>query len=428
MMAFDLIDDALDVLRRRWRLILAVTILGSVASILFALSTPRLYQATEVIQVEHSTVSDDLVPSQARTASARRIQSIEQRLMTRDTILEMVAQLDLFADRPAMTDTEKVTAIRQSVSIEGRQAARDGYTDDGTLSILSITAYMNDPSDAQRLAHEFAQRTLHLSAQQRFEAAQQTVEFFRLQETSLRAEISTVEDALQAFRNDNALSISGTLDFLRTQIGGINESLRDIDREIALHESEIERLSGSSGLSTVEQRRIDTLRGELDDLTRQRNRLIDSRNALEADISGAPGIERELAAFERQLSGLQDQLSIVSSRLREAETNLALERADQGGRLTVIEAATVPEYAVSRSRKVTALMGGLASLAAALGLALLFEWLNPVIRTPAQMQRRFGLRPVMAVPSLDGGHLDKRPDRVAETGTTRRGLLRRRAV
>ena len=54
--------------------------------------------------------------------------------------------------------------------------------------------------------------------------------------------------------------------------------------------------------------------------------------------------------------------------------------------------------------------GGVASLVAALGLALLLETMNSAIRTASQLEAQLGVRPVIVVPNLQvrrGGTIGK---------------------
>ena len=112
-------DDIKDMLRRRFWLILLLTILGAVASVFFALSRPHVYLSSEVLQIERPRITDELAPSTVEGSSARRLQLIEQQLMARDTVLEIIAKHELFANMPALSPTEKVALFRESVTIEG---------------------------------------------------------------------------------------------------------------------------------------------------------------------------------------------------------------------------------------------------------------------------------------------------------------------
>ena len=391
--------DLLDLLQRRLRLIICVTILGCIASIFFALSNPHMYQSAEVIQVEGPKVSDDLARSTVEGSAARRLQLIEQQLMARDNILRMIEEFDLFEGLSGLSTSELVFLFRQSVTITGVAAVREGFADDGAIAILTITAEMDDPVKAQRVAHGLADQTRALATAQRDEQTRETLAFFRQQEETLLDEISKQEDALAAFRSANDLSIEGSLEFRRTELGSLNDSLLELDREIIttqLARDNIDR-SGNTRAATV-QRETDELTRQLNNLTSQRALLRDRRDALSQSIETTPEVERGLAEFERRIAQLQGQLDVIAVRRSEAEVAFTLESAARGERFITLEEARVPELPITRARKTVAMAGGVASLMAAIGLAFLLELRSPVLRTAAQMQRETGLLPVVSIP------------------------------
>jgi uncharacterized protein involved in exopolysaccharide biosynthesis len=155
--------DFLDMLRRRAAVILYVVVAGSILSLWVALNQQHLYHSAEVIQVTRPTIADDLAKSTVEGSSARRMQLIEQRLMARATLLDIIDKFALYADQPSLTSTEKVVMLRQAVSITGVAAVREGFADDGTISVLTITAMMPTALQAQQVASEFGHRTIELS-------------------------------------------------------------------------------------------------------------------------------------------------------------------------------------------------------------------------------------------------------------------------
>ncbi|MCB1336586.1 MAG: DUF874 domain-containing protein [Maritimibacter sp.] len=408
MSPLEMIEEILDILRRRWRLIARVTLLGVFAAAVFALQSPRVYQSFEVIQVEQPTVSADTVDGIGDSASARQLQQIQQRLFARETLLEIANDFGLFDDKPGLSEVERVALMRKTVTVDTVAAARQGFSDDGTISILSVQAQWSDPVMARDLAREFARRTLQLSSSQRLESAQQALDFFRLQEEALNAEINQVEDERETFRNQNALAIPGSIDSLRSDIGAINTSLLDIEQQILAKQGEIQQISAGDRTSEVAklraQIRIDSLNKDIDALNLKRDALVANRDKLESALARVPVVERQINDYDRRLAGLQEELSVVAGHRREAETTYALEARDQGGRLTVIETATVPEYPSSLSRKIVVLAGLVGGAMLGVGIAFLLELLHPVIRSAAQMTRRTGIVPVVTIPAIGTDH------------------------
>ncbi len=401
--------DFLDMVRRRTVLILFVAALGCAVSVMIALERPHLYRATEVIQVVQPKVAGELARSTIEGSAARRLESIEQRVMARDSVLEVVEVFGLYADIPAMTPGEKVDALRESASIKLTAAAGNGH--DGSVSILTVTAEMPTPEQASQIAHEFARRTIALSRDSRLEKARETLAFFAAREETLREQVERVEDQMTAFRRDNDLALPGTLNFRRDEIAGINQELLTIARDRIRIERTAEQARQTQRQATADRILADT-NAQIATLDAQA-RLLEARKAeLENSIGSSPQTDRQISAFESQLERLRAELGVASARRTEAEVGYRLETQGQGEQLTVIEPAIAPDYPFTPSRKKMVLAGGVASLLAALGIAVVLEVLNPVMRTAAHMERDLGIKPVVSVPRL-------------QTRRYRRGLLAR---
>lgn len=392
--------DFLDMLRRRAAVILYVVVAGSILSVWVALNQQHMYHSAEVIQVTRPTIADDLAKSTVEGSSARRMQLIEQRLMARGTLLDIIEKFSLYADIPALTPTEKVVMLRNAVSITGVAAVREGFADDGTISVLTITAMMPTAEQAQQVASEFGSRTIELSVSSRIAQARETLSFFAEKEAALASQITALEDEISAFHAANDVALPGTAEFRRNEVAAINQSLLDIEREKILIRRSADQASANERPATARrmlaeaQEQLATLDAQLDLLTQR-------KKELETALQTTPEVQRQLGVYARQMQSLQGELEVVSTRRNEAEVGFRLETSRQGERLTVLEPAGLADYPSTSARKNKALLGGMASLLAGLAFAFVLELRAPVLRSAAQMERETGLAPVASIPVLD---------------------------
>lgn len=392
--------DFLDMLRRRVRVILAMALVGSVISVFVALQQGQEFTSTEVIQISRPKITGDLAKSTVDGSSARRIQLIEQRLMARGTILEIVDQLGLFADRPGLLDSEIVPLVRQAVSIRGTAAAREGLVDDGAISILTITANMPTAAQAQAVAAEFSRRTIELSLSTRFEQARETLTFFTEKEAALTRDISALQEEMAQYRIDQGVSQPGLIQMRGIEIASINESLLELSRQEIEMQTAYEEAAATQREAYARRVQAEN-EAQMDALQAQRRLLEERRATLEASIEVTPEVDRQLAAYERQLDQMQTELEAITLRRAEAEVGFRLESADQGERLTVLEPAILPDYANGSGRKGFALKGVAMSVIVGLIVAFILELRHPALRTTAQMKRETGLSPVVSIPTLE---------------------------
>lgn len=388
MRQFATLEDILGVLRRRFTLIAVILVAGAVLSVLYALNQPREYEATAVVQIELATIGAD-VSSPATAARAKyRLRLIEQQLMARDNLLDLIEELGLFADRPRMSEIEQVTALRKSVTITQIVSAADAFRADAVPSGLYISARNGDPQIAADMANAFLDRLLEQAEARRAAQVRETLVFFENEAQRVGAKITGLEARIAEFKSRNAASLPEGIAALRSQVATLQETELDLDSQIIALRNSSARI------------REETLNRQISELEQQKI-LIAARIAdIELALANAPQVERDLNALNRELDQLQDQLSAIIAGRAEAEMGQMLESSHQAERLEVLETALVPTSPVSASRKRMAFLGLILSALLAGGIVLVLEIMNPVIRTPRQLEAELGVAPVVAIPVL----------------------------
>jgi uncharacterized protein involved in exopolysaccharide biosynthesis len=383
------IPDFLRLLRRRLWLVLLVACLGSVLSVIYALSQPKAYQATAVIQIETPQVGQSAsTGAGAGVTDARlRLQLIEQRLMARDHLVSLIDRHGLYADAPDLPLALKVQRLRMAARIEPIAATMPGFAPGATPpSGLSVTVTLGDPDKAAEIANDFVQAVIRQNRERRLAVVRETLDFYSAEEARVNAGIAELEARIADFKRANSDALPASLAAQRDQLTTLREAMLDIERQVVTLETESTR------------RREEVYARDIARLTEQRDLIAGRIAAIERTIADAPRIERELGALTRELGQLQDQLGAVTRARAEAEMASALEDRQQQERFEVLETAIPPTTPVSASRKKIALAGGVASLLAGLGLALVLELLNPRLRTAAQLREELDITPVVTIP------------------------------
>lgn len=388
------LPEVLSWLRRRAPLMALVTLLAAVAGVVLALNTDRVYRASAVIQVLNPVI--DPRDGNGTNTIVRRVQAIEQRIMARDNLIELGERHGLF-DGLALSPTEQMLMMRQSITIEAVAAAQAGFTRDGSLSALIVSASAPTPAAASALANDLADDVVRENAEQRRDRAQSALRFFTAEEARLEGLIVELEAEIAAFQAANEAFMPGALSLRRDELGRLSESRIEGQREIAQYRSELATLDADAG-RVVTQRRI----AQLNDMIRQKTEEIDSLTARIDEIrfhfQRGTEVDRELSSLNRRMTQLQGQLTNAAERRREAEIGARLEGDDQADRFVLLEAALPPDYPISRSRKVIVIAVAAVGAVLALAVAWLAEWLNPVLRNAAMFERELQLRPVVSLP------------------------------
>lgn len=406
------LEDMVDFLRRRLWLIVAVAGIGAAISAVYAKTRPDSYEAFAVIEVQGAQVMREGSPG-----SAQLLQSIEQRLTTRDHLLAVIGRHGLYADLTALSDDERAGLLRASVSFEGIAAAGSTpYGGAAQLSAIIIRASDGDAALAARIANDFAQGVLDMSSSGKLRQARDTLAFYQEEERRVSAEIAAVEAGMADYKNANA--VSGMAEAQRSELVSVEADLRQLDQSLVALMEEQRQLAAKGALRTTEQRRLQDLDAQIAVLTEQRTALTGRRAGLAEVLAGQSEVERALAGYQRQLDQLNDSLGVITARLAEAGTAAKLAERQQDERFALLDRAMTPERSVGSGGRKLFILGAMASLLAGLAVAFVLDLMKPVLRTSGQMERQLGLRPIVAIPELD---LPGRP----RSGGLRLGRMRR---
>lgn len=389
------------ILRRRW-LIIGITVLGMLVSAIYAKSLPDVYETAAVIQIEAPSVtaSNDGMP-EVSGGAAQVLQTIEQRLTTRENLTAMIERHGLFADLPDLPIDKKILRLRNAVTFTAvDSAAGQAFGQSRSISAILVFARLGDPELAARVANDFAQGILDQSASGQRDRAAQNVAFFKEEEARLWAAITSLEADIADYQNANANAMPTLRDARRDELAGLDTDLRRVDQDRATLIGEKAVIEAKKALRETDRRQLEDIAAKLDVLDAQTASITAQRDAVQAALANTPEVERVLSGYDRQLQQLQDQYEVVTQRMAEAETTQRLAERQQAERFTLLERAITPEFSMGSGGRKIAIAGSVVSLLGALMLAFLLDLAKPVVRTASQMQRQLDLEPVVCIPEI----------------------------
>lgn len=334
-----LIGDLWRMFLRRLPILAGVGLVGILASGFFAYILPPVFQSEAKILVESQQIPDDLARSTVTASASERLQIIQQRLMTRDNLIRLIDEHDLYADRADMTITDKVNLLRQATIIQ--PIALSGQRGrNGSLSAFTIRVIFNDPLNAARIANEFVTTVLEQNLRTRAERATETLEFFDKEEQRLASELVALEAQIQEFKRDNDKSLPESLDFRREELSRLNESEFELDQRM-LELAERRTALGSALEQAVVVQAPARSQEEL--RLRQLQTELAQKRAIYAES------HREIRAIQAQISALQSVVPVsASSTATDGES--PLQSAQQSGLRAQI-AEVDKQIALLRDRK-----------------------------------------------------------------------------
>jgi polysaccharide biosynthesis transport protein len=217
--------------RRRWYLILPAVVLG-VASVLVAFLLPPVYRSSGTVLIEQSEIPPELVASTVSTYASERLQVIEQRVTTSETLIGIINKYNLYPkDRQYRPMSELVQRMRDSSGltlISATGSKRPG-NENHTIAFSVFFEYDN-PQVAQRVANELVSVYLSENIRGRQDRAAETTAFLAAEAQRLDRRISESEAQFAILKQRYAGSLPGQMDSNQQMLARTEADLRALDQ------------------------------------------------------------------------------------------------------------------------------------------------------------------------------------------------------
>lgn len=334
---------------RRLHYFLVFLALGSAAGITLATVLPPVYEAQARLLVESATIDTD---GGGNVAPQERLQIIQQRVLTRASILEMVNRLDVYAPaegepRQRIPADEIVADMRQRISIAvtgGRD--RRGSVD---ATIVNVGFSAANGALAADVTNEVVELFLTLNNEFVGTVVESNAAFYRQRVEELDRQLAEQSARLLEFQNANPNSLPESLTFRRSQQAAAQERLLQLQRtEEQLRDQRdtlvrvfedtgrVEPLAQENARLTPEQRQLQQLVSERDVMlltlapTHPRVRQLETRiGALEqvvtAQLGAAGDVDPnagQLTQYELRLADLEGQLVFIAQQQTQVRNEL----------------------------------------------------------------------------------------------------------
>ncbi|MEP5948714.1 MAG: Wzz/FepE/Etk N-terminal domain-containing protein, partial [Tateyamaria sp.] len=339
---------------RRLPYFLIFVVAGTAMGVSLALTLPPSYTAEARLVVESEQIPDELAASTVRTEASEQLQIIQQRILTRDTLLDMANRLNIYGPRTAgesLRPDQIVSDLRSRIRIRttgGRGAA--------TLVNISFSA--TSPNLAAQVTNEVVTAMLEENVRMRTGVSGQTLEFFEQEVERLDQELANRGSQIIAFQEANKGALPNSLEFRRSQLTAAQERLLQLAREEAALserraglEALYEATGNVTGLTEQAARgpvspseaRLRQLRERYSSsvavlaLDNPRNRVLkqqidalekivaeEQKAALQAQTNGEVSTETgsPLSLYDIQIADLDNQLAFLANRRAEIEAEM----------------------------------------------------------------------------------------------------------
>jgi uncharacterized protein involved in exopolysaccharide biosynthesis len=358
-----------DVVKRRWPLFLAPFVLVLVAGLVVLKLLPAVYLSEGRILVESQLIPTELVRPTVTALANERIQTIEQRIMTRDRLLAIAKKFNLFSGRQAdFSSTEMLDFMRDRTQIKPAELRIPSNRANRQTIAFTVGFEHENPAIAMRVANEFLTSILDEDLKTRTAYAAETTRFLEREVRRLEGELAAVDAQIAQAK-------------IKQQANPIDELQA---RQLIMLRAELMQKSAVYSASHPD---ISALQKKIVALEKLANPVNET------------GVNIEL--LERNKEAIQKNLEEAGPKLAQARLGESLERGQQAERLEVIEQPSMPQKPIKPNRlKVLALVLA-AAFAAGGGLVLLLEMFDSKLRRSNDLLKFVDANLIVSIPMID---------------------------
>lgn len=461
------VSEYLALLRRQWRLIAVIGLIGAAVGAILYATTPRVYQARARIQIERRSFSP--LNSQGTNWleawwNPEYYPTQFEILKSRGLAEEVLRNLRLWEDPDFNPHAGSIVASDEPVIPAQDEAALGGMASrlqsgltirprTGT-QLVDILYSSQHPELAMRVANGFAETFQQRGKADRQRAASRASTFLSEQIEEIKTEIADKERQLQTFsRERDIVTIDKDSNTTLKRLEAVNQDYITARSDRIQKEVRYNELVASSddvladtlsdtGVRSLgnELRRAEEeyaaklrvykpefpdmveLRGTIDDLRARLRELVgQAREQARVEYQTALRSEQRLNEELRQMKNETLALNSASAEYNNLKVEIATRRqlldellrrqsetsvavrGSQEPNVHIIEKALLPGRPSEPNLKRQLLFGGGIGLLVGIGLVFLLDFMDRSIKTPEELERRLGLPVLAVIPDISTG-------------------------
>lgn len=240
------LHDYLLIFRRRAPYLIGIFIVVSLISITVAIATPPTYRATGTIMVESPQVSENFLSDALKNQLEVRIDSIMQRVMTRDSLLQIADKYSLFKEGAgSMTTDELIDKMRKRIVVEAVSSGDAILTNQRGQPTISFTISFDarHPEVALQVDKDLISIFMNRNIKMRNQGAAATTAFLTKESEALRLQVDRMEKKITDYKQQNKDALPEQLTLRMTMLSRAENDLQEVERDYRSTKEDIRTLN-----------------------------------------------------------------------------------------------------------------------------------------------------------------------------------------
>jgi succinoglycan biosynthesis transport protein ExoP len=294
---------------RRLKLILTFS-LSLLAAAVLATVLPSRYRSAGTILIEQQEMPQELVRSTVTSYADERVHVISKRVMTTETLLNIIRRYDLYPKERAKDTREALLGkMRKDIGLKMISAdvidPRSGHPTSATIAFeVSFTSSSADL--AAKVANELTTLYLNENLNNRTQLARDASQFLEGEADRVNRQIADLEVKLAEFKDRNQQKLPELTQFNMTLLDRTEEELRaeemrkdSLEQQLVYLEAQLVQLKPNSLVFSDTGERVYS---SADRLKMARSQLDSARALYAPDHPDIVRLEREVAGLDKEVS------------------------------------------------------------------------------------------------------------------------------
>ena len=239
------IEDYVDVLRRHKSWILGPLFAGVVISTVVAFLWPDTYVSSAIVRVTAAQVPERYVQSGLNQMLNERIGTIQQQVVSRTALINIIQTLDLYdRDRRRLSMEDVVDRMKMKDLAFGQVSTIQGLA--SRAGTFPVQFKYEDRYKAQKVTKEIVSRLISENTRVQLSITQNTTEFLTEEVAKAKIRLDQIEQSMTSFRMKNAGRLPderamnfSALQSVENRISTLNMGIQRINQEKLMLESQI---------------------------------------------------------------------------------------------------------------------------------------------------------------------------------------------
>ena len=449
------LSDYLSVMRRHPAYLIGIFVAVLLVSLVAGVTTPRTYQSTGTIMIQGQNVPESVVPTQVQVNVDERINNIKQRVLTRESLLNIANKYNIFSGKDRdLSSTELVQRMRDKVSVDLISVDTvQGFSSGKATIAFNLSFQDRNPKVAFQVANDLVALFLNWNVTLQTETATDTTIFLTQVADKQKQEVERLNGLISAYKQQHANALPemagmhmatlqtdemnlnmveqkyealeaqlkgksddpsspatpASLPALKAKLASLSSIYNDSHPEIVALKSKIAALENENNTPNVSPEKnelasqtpkTNSATGRLEQLARQRQILQDRIAQNKAAIFQAPEVEQGLAVITSERDGAQKRYEEVLNKLQSAQMAEKLKSENKSERFVLLEPPVMPDKPFKPKPAKIMVMGFFLAVASSGGMLMLLMSLDQKIRSADALEHVLGMRPLAVIPYL----------------------------